>query len=60
VYPPGMEAQLRELVELGLEQLRRGEGIELDEASLPEFFDELKARARKRLARKTGEGGKRA
>jgi antitoxin ParD1/3/4 len=46
------ETELRELVQLGLEQLRRGESLELDEDSLPEFFEEVKARARKRLSRK--------
>ena len=46
------ETELRELVRLGLEQLRRGESLELDEASLGAFFKEVKARARKRLSRK--------
>ena len=46
------ETELRELVRLGLEQLRRGESLELDEASLGDFFKEVKARARKRLSRK--------
>ena len=44
------EAELKELVRLGLEQLRGGESLELDEISLRAFFDEAKARARERLA----------
>lgn len=51
------ETELEELVKLGLEQLRRGEPLEFDEASLAAFFEETKARARKRLAqRKTSAG----
>jgi hypothetical protein len=46
------ETELKELVRLGLEQLRRGESLDLDDASLAKFFDEAKARARKRLAQK--------
>ena len=39
------EAELKELVQLGLEQLRQGESLELDDASLGAFFDQAKARA---------------
>ena len=46
------EAELKELVQLGLEQLRRGESLELDDTSLGTFFEQAKARARKRLARR--------
>ena len=46
------ETELRELVQLGLEQLRRGQSLELDEATLPRFFDEMKTRARDRLSKK--------
>ena len=45
-------AELKELVQLGLEQLRQGDSVELDDASMGKFFDEAKSRARKRLARK--------
>ena len=50
------EAELRALVELGLEQLRRGESVELSEAELPKFFEEVKARARARLPKEGGGG----
>lgn len=50
------EAELKEPVQLGLEQLRQGESLELDDASLGAFFDEAKARARKRLARRKAQG----
>jgi hypothetical protein len=41
---------LRKEIDAGLEQIRRGEVIELpDEASQRAFFDEIKARGQKRL-----------
>ena len=46
------EAQLRELLLVGLEQLKRGDATEYDEASLPKLFDEVKARARARFTSK--------
>ena len=46
------EAELRELLLVGLEQLKRGEASEYDEASIPELFDTVKARARARFAAK--------
>jgi antitoxin ParD1/3/4 len=45
-------AELRELLLVGLEQLKHGEATEYDEASLPRLFDEVKARARARFASK--------
>ena len=50
------EVALRELINVGLEQLRRGESVELDETSLPKFFEELKARAQERLSRRRAHG----
>ena len=50
------ETELRELVQLGLEQLHRGESLELTEAELPKFFEEVKARARARLSKGAGGG----
>jgi antitoxin ParD1/3/4 len=44
------EAELRELVQLGLEQLHRGESLEFGESDLSKFFEEVKARARARLS----------
>ena len=49
------EAELKELVRLGLEQLRQGESLDLDDASLAKFFDQAKVRARERLARRETE-----
>jgi antitoxin ParD1/3/4 len=46
------EVELRELVNLGLESLKRGEGLELDETTLPKFFEQVKERARARLSGK--------
>jgi hypothetical protein len=46
------EAELRELLLMGLDQLRRDEATKYDEASLPELFDEVKARAGARFAAK--------
>ncbi len=40
--------ELRQEVEPSLEQLDRGEGIQLDEESVGEFFDDVKERGRKR------------
>lgn len=51
------EAELRELVQLGLEQLQRGESLELSEAELPKFLEKVKTRARSRLTKGTGSGG---
>ncbi len=44
------EEELRQVVQLGLEQLRRGESVDLDGSSLSDFFAEAKARARQRLS----------
>ncbi len=42
--------ELRKELDAGLQQLKRGEGIEIeDERSLQAFFDDIKARARERL-----------
>lgn len=46
------QAELKEMVQLGLEQLRNGESLEFDDATLAEFFEQVKTRARKRLPRK--------
>ena len=46
------DAELRELLLVGLEELKRGEATEYDEASLPKLFDEVKARAKARFASK--------
>ena len=46
------EAELKELVRVGLDQLRRGESMDLDEKSIPKFLEEVKMRARKRLLKK--------
>jgi antitoxin ParD1/3/4 len=51
------ETEMRELVRLGLEQLRRGKSLEFDDASLATFFEETKARARERLAQKKAPHG---
>ncbi len=42
--------ELRRELQLGIDQLDRGEGIELDEFSLHELVEGVKARGRKRLA----------
>jgi len=45
--------ELRGEIDAGFQQLDRGEGIELpDERSLRAFFDDIKARGRKRLEAK--------
>lgn len=41
--------QLRQEIKPALDRLDRGEGIELDDESLGEFLDDIKARGRKRL-----------
>ncbi len=43
------DAELRDLVQHGLKQLRDGEYVELDEKGLPKFFEAVRTRARKRL-----------
>jgi len=40
---------LRREIQLGLDQLDRGEGIELDEEGLDAFFEEIKSRGRAEL-----------
>lgn len=42
--------ELRRKLQLGREQIERGEGIELDDKSLPQFFDEIDAEVRQELA----------
>lgn len=51
------ETELKELVKLGLAQLRQGDSLELDDTSLATFFEEAKSRARKRLAQKKAPRG---
>ena len=46
------QTELKEMVQLGLEQLRNGDSLEFDDATLAEFFKEVKTRARKRRSRK--------
>jgi antitoxin ParD1/3/4 len=46
------DAELRELLLVGLEELKRGEATDYDEASLPKLFGEVKARAKARFASK--------
>jgi len=46
--------ELREGIRPALERLDRGDGIELDDDSLGEFFEDIKARGRKRLQTKQG------
>jgi antitoxin ParD1/3/4 len=50
-------SELRREVDKGLEQIDRGESIELDEAGMKRHLDEVKARGRRRLAGKRGKGG---
>lgn len=45
----GRLEQLREEIKPALERLDRGEGIQLDDDSLGEFFDDVKARGRDRF-----------
>ena len=42
------QATLREQVQVGIDQLDRGEGIELDQNELRAFFDDIQARGRQR------------
>ena len=51
------QTELKEMVRLGLEQLRNGDSLEFDDATLGEFFKEVKTRARKRLSRKKARKG---
>ncbi len=46
------EGELRDLVQQGLRRLRRDESLEFDEASLGDFFRDVKARARQGVSRK--------
>jgi putative addiction module CopG family antidote len=46
------EDELRELLLIGQEELKRGAAGEYEEASLPELFEKVKARARARLPSK--------
>ena len=48
-------AELRRKIAVGIEQLDRGEGIEVDGASLGTFFEDIKARGRQRLRTKRPE-----
>ncbi len=47
-------AVLREDLRPALESLDRGEGIDLDDQSLGEFFEDVKSRGRERLERRQG------
>lgn len=42
--------ELRRKLQLGRDQIERGEGIELDDESLPQFFAEIDAEVRQELA----------
>ena len=44
--------ELRKELAIGIEQLERGEYTTFDEDSLNEFFEEIKARGRERLAKR--------
>lgn len=46
------DVELRELLLIGLEELKRGDARQYDGASLPKLFDEVKARAKARFASK--------
>ena len=46
--------ELRKQVQVGLDQLDHGEFDEYDDASLRQFFDEIKAEGRKRLGANRG------
>jgi len=52
---PAELAELRRKIAVGIEQLDRGEGIELESASLGIFFGDIKARGRERLRTKRPE-----
>lgn len=49
--PAGL-ADLRRRIAVGVEQLDRGEGVELDGDSLDAFFDDVAQRGRKRMQSK--------
>ena len=42
------QAKLREQVQVGIDQLDRGEGIQLNQDELRAFFDDIQARGRRR------------
>jgi antitoxin ParD1/3/4 len=44
------EGELRQILAVGIDQLNRGEAIDIDETTLPSFFADVKTRARKRLS----------
>jgi len=48
--------ELRQKVQLGLEQLDRGECVELDDESLGKFLDEIEDEVNRELAPRTTEG----
>ena len=52
---PAELAELRRKIAVGIEQLDRGEGRELDSASLGTFIEDIKARGRERLHTKRPE-----
>ncbi len=52
---PAELADLSRKIAVGIEQLDRGEGYELDSASIGPFFDDIKARGRERLRAKRPE-----
>lgn len=43
---------LRKTIQAGIDEIDRGEGIELRESDLPGFFDEIKATGRRRLSKR--------
>jgi Arc/MetJ-type ribon-helix-helix transcriptional regulator len=47
-------AELREELRPALEALDRGEGIELDDDSLDDFFEDIKTRGNEQLKRRRG------
>jgi putative addiction module CopG family antidote len=47
-------AELREELRPAIDRLDRGEGIELDDDSLDDFFEDIKTRGNERLERRRG------
>src|SRR5262245_62068309 len=45
-------AELRKEIQIGLDQLERGEGVTLDEEGLKKYMDDVKERGRRRLAKR--------
>ena len=49
--------ELRREIQIGFDELDRGEGIELSEAGLKEFFEDVKTEGRRRLSNTEQERG---